>query len=261
MDELIGVGRTAEIYAYGPGRVVKLLLHGFDPAALGAEAERTRAAYDVGIPVPGVHGPVTIQGRAGWVYDRLDGPLMLDEILRRPRSSGPLADLLAGVHADMHDRPGAGSLPSVRDRLAEKIEHAVALDPAARGAALDRLTRLPDGDRFLHGDFHPGNVILGPGGPQVIDWVDASRGHPAADVARTLWLSSPAAVGPTASRRIRATARRLRDRYLQRYLSLTGISRAAVDEWRLPVIAGRLSEGIEHETKPILKEISRLARG
>jgi len=259
--ERIGEGRTAEIFAHGPGQVIKLLRLGFDPAILEVEARKTLAATEVGAPAPAPHGPDTVQRRPGWVYDRIDGTLMIDEILRHPRRSGDLADVLAGVHADVHDRPGSLELPAVKERLAEKIEHAAPLGAARRDLALSQLSRLPDGDRLLHGDFHPGNVMLGTGGPYVIDWLDAARGHPGADVARTLWLGSRAAAGPRSTHKVRAAARRTRERYLRRYLAITGMSADAVRGWRLPVIAGRLSEGIEHETAPILKEIDRILKG
>ena len=35
------------------------------------------------------------------------------------------------------------------------------------------LDTLPDGQRFCHGDYHPGNVILTKAGPIVIDWMTA----------------------------------------------------------------------------------------
>src|ERR1044071_5794670 len=42
--------------------------------------------------------------------------------------------------------------------------------------------------RLCHGDMHPSNVILAPDGPMIVDWFDASRGEPVADVARTCLL-------------------------------------------------------------------------
>lgn len=37
-------------------------------------------------------------------------------------------------------------------------------------------------------DFHPDNVLLAARGPVIIDWPDATRGQPLADVARTSLL-------------------------------------------------------------------------
>lgn len=49
---------------------------------------------------------------------------------------------------------------------------------------------LADGDRVVHGDLHPMNVILGPGGPVVIDFTNAVRGPAAFDSAMTYVLMS-----------------------------------------------------------------------
>ena len=51
-----------------------------------------------------------------------------------------------------------------------------------------RLHRIPpEGDRLVHLDLHPGNVLLARRGPVVIDWTNASGGDPALDVALT-WV-------------------------------------------------------------------------
>jgi aminoglycoside phosphotransferase (APT) family kinase protein len=52
----------------------------------------------------------------------------------------------------------------------------------------DWLGQLPDGgDRLVHLDIHPLNVLYGPNGPVLIDWTNASRGQPETDLAHT-WL-------------------------------------------------------------------------
>ena len=38
------------------------------------------------------------------------------------------------------------------------------------------------GDKILHLDLHPLNVMVGPKGPVVIDWPNARRGDPSVDV-------------------------------------------------------------------------------
>jgi aminoglycoside phosphotransferase (APT) family kinase protein len=48
------------------------------------------------------------------------------------------------------------------------------------------LRRCP-GDRVVHRDLHPLNVMMTPDGPVVIDWANASAGDPAFDVADT-WV-------------------------------------------------------------------------
>jgi len=261
MADVIGVGRTAEVLTHGDGQVVKLLLPGFGAGVLEAEARRTQAAHDAGMAAPATHGPITIDGRPGFVFDRVDGPMMLEDIERRPWRFRRHAATLAAVHADMHGRSTNG-VPDVRDLLAAKIEDSP-LDATHRRAAADRLASLGAGDRLLHGDFHPGNVILASDGPVVIDWLDAGRGDPAADVARALWLQSGPVIPPDTERRrvIVGLVSMFRRRYLARYRGLTGIDPGRVLAWRLPVLVARSNEGIDYEMEPLAREVARLVAG
>ena len=260
-DRLIGVGRTAEVWTAGEQLVAKVLLPGFDRRVLEIEARKTQAAHDAGVKAPGTHGEMFRDGRYGYLFDRVDGDVMLDVLRRRPWAYRSHAHVLSRVQAEIHGSVTT-ELPSVKDLLAHKIDQADPLDSATRRAAKDRLRELEDEDAVLHGDFHPGNVIISTDGPVVIDWLDASRGSPAADVARTLWLLTPAGIPPdTAGRPLLAAFVTLfRRRYLATYLQRTRLDAAVVARWRLPVIAGRLSEGIDHETAPILEELARLTR-
>jgi aminoglycoside phosphotransferase (APT) family kinase protein len=53
-----------------------------------------------------------------------------------------------------------------------------------------------DGDRLLHLDLHPLNVMITKKGPIVIDWPNARRGEPDGDVALT-WVLMSAGEVPT----------------------------------------------------------------
>jgi Phosphotransferase enzyme family len=67
--------------------------------------------------------------------------------------------------------------------------------PTLRSALLETST-------FIHGDVHPGNIILGPGGGidvAFIDWARARRGSPLEDLAS--WLHSLGCWEPEARRR------------------------------------------------------------
>ena len=80
---------------------------------------------------------------------------------------------------------------SVVDRATQRvcIVAAHGLTPAEKRTVKDALAALPDGNRVLHGDFHPLNVFVGDA-DTVIDWVDATSGPAAADLARSAWLTS-----------------------------------------------------------------------
>ncbi len=53
--------------------------------------------------------------------------------------------------------------------------------------AVEQVESLGLADRLVHGDFHPGNVILTDEGARIFDWSDAAIAHPIVDV--VTWAS------------------------------------------------------------------------
>jgi len=133
------------------------------------------------------------------------------------------------------------------------------LPDTLKQVALEALAQLPEDTVLCHGDFHPDNIVLSARGPIILDWTDATLGHPLADVARTALLMQHAAVPPhIPGRWLIETGRALWYRlYLRRYCQLRSISPAQVNSWLLPVAAARLSEGIPEEEERLLALVER----
>ncbi|MEE6272651.1 aminoglycoside 3'-phosphotransferase/choline kinase family protein [Georgenia sp. MJ206] len=149
----IGQGRTALVYELGDGTVLRRYRNaGADARLEAAVMEHVRRH---GIPVPRVH---RASGR-DIVMERVDGPTMLADILERPVRIREHAGVMAQLHRRLDGVPPHPGLPVVPG------------EPA----------------RLLHCDLHPGNIILTPSGPVLIDWSEARSGPAAVDVAAT-WL-------------------------------------------------------------------------
>jgi len=121
----------------------------------------------------------------------------------------------------------------------------------------------PEGDAVLHGDFHPGNIIFTTGDPVTIDWLDAAKGHGGADIARTLWLLSPATMSDAIpNKRVMTYIQGyFRRRYRKICSSKLKIDSRVIDAWRLPVVAARLSEGVDREEPALRAEVDRMTGG
>jgi len=150
--EKLAEGRDSEIFDHGPGLVLR---RSRDGRSLVREGEVMRYVFDAGYPVPRVHDA----GEGYLVMERVDGPTLLDVAVRHPHRLGEYGRLLAGLHRELHAIPALAGLP-------------------AAGVP---------GDRLLHRDLHPLNVLMPDGGPVVIDWANAAAGDPAYDVADT-WV-------------------------------------------------------------------------
>jgi aminoglycoside phosphotransferase (APT) family kinase protein len=259
LGDPIGSGRTAEVYDWPGGRVLKLLLPDLPHRWIEHEAALTTAVRNAGAPAPAVHQVVRIEDRPGIVFDRAGEKSMLQDLEDRPWRGLTLARRLAGLHADLFRCRGA-ELPQVKERLAAKIDAAGALSADQRRRARDALRGLPAGDSVLHGDLHPDNIFMAGSKATIIDWSEASRGHPAADIARSLITMSVAAIPPDMprARLIRLLIGMFRQRYTRTCLERAGLERGDLDPWHLPVTAARLSEEIEHETEALVAAVKRM---
>jgi aminoglycoside phosphotransferase (APT) family kinase protein len=259
LDKPFAVGRTAEIYAWGEGQVLKLYRDWCPPRWVDFEARIGRIAQDAGLPVPAIGDVVEVNGRRGLVYERLEGISMFNTLIARPWTIVRFGWLMAELHAAMHAIQAPSDLPDQRDRLKGAIERAQTLPDDLRRKTLGILETLPDGDRLCHGDFHPDNILMTPRGPIIIDWMTATRGDSAGDVARTLLLMT---VGePPTGALIRLLTRLLRGwmraAYIKRYFELRPVGRERLKQWRVVMFAARLAEDIQGETEQLIAFVKR----
>ncbi len=151
---LLASGRDSDIFEYGPDRVLR---RARDGRSIEDEARVMEYVRQRGMAVPAVH-EVRAHGTE-IVMDRINGPTMIAAASRRPWQVDRHAGVLAALHRRLHGLDGPGWL-----------------------------RQLPDhGDRVVHLDLHPLNVLYGAGGPVLIDWTNAARGRAETDVAET-WL-------------------------------------------------------------------------
>jgi aminoglycoside phosphotransferase (APT) family kinase protein len=253
----LGQGRTAEIFAWGDGRVIKLFRHPDFEGAAQAEAGQTRLAHAAGAPAPAVFGLEWIEGRPGIVCERVEGRTMLAQMLAQVWGAARFARDFANLHARIHRCSGAGLAPQARKaaELSEWVKASALFSDPVRGEVLDALAHLPDGDRLCHGDFHPDNILLTRRGPVVIDWMNAWRGHPLADVARTALLLRLAELPPGVVLRLVVTLVRglFHEWYLRHYFrAQTAYARADLEAWMRPMAVVRLTDGIASEQERLL---------
>jgi len=257
----IALGFTAEVYAWKDGQVLKLFKAGISLDTVEAEANLTRMVHATGLPVPAVGEIVEIESRFGLEYERVDGITMLQAFVRKPWSFPVLARQLAELQVDMHRRR-VPEMPSQRERLSRKITRARKLSENVRVAALKALELLPEDDKLCHGDFHPNNIVLTSRGPVIIDWIDASRGYPLADVARSSILigGGPLPPGTPVVWLVRTLRRWFYLTYLRRYFQLNPAGRQQLSTWVPVIAAARLDENIHADEARLLSIVQKLIR-
>jgi aminoglycoside phosphotransferase (APT) family kinase protein len=152
--KILASGRDGDIFEFAPGLVLRKTRDG---RSIAHEARTMQYVAEHGYPVPRIE-EVRADGTE-IVMERIEGPIMMDAMVRPPWKLGDHLRLLADLHDQLHKIPAPDWLPGMPD-----------------GG--------PDGRSvMLHLDLHPLNVIMSPTGPVVIDWPDARGGDPLVDVA------------------------------------------------------------------------------
>ncbi len=184
LGEKIGEGAMSDVHAWAPGEVVKLFRAEIPRRISWYEAYLTRAVFAVGGPAPEVLDEVKVGGRRGIVMPRLDGPTLLQLLQADAITFEAAGEVLATLALAVHRTPAPPEALPVRDYMeaALRVPEAQIPEAIAEGV-LALIDRLPRDDRLSHCDLHPGNVIMTPEGPRLIDWTGARRGGAPLDLA------------------------------------------------------------------------------
>jgi aminoglycoside phosphotransferase (APT) family kinase protein len=182
--------------------ILRLLDAHHDPSRALRERATQNALAELGYPAPRVllaSADSTILGGAFLIMERVVGDPLPKVSVRA------MVNVLAEMHLRLHDLDPESFLRAVAREALERqsftfdshLQHLA--DRAERG----RLTGLAAGFEWLvcrrpprdepravcHGDFHPYNILMGPGGVTgVLDWPHAVVADPAFDVATTLTI-------------------------------------------------------------------------
>lgn len=164
IGHLLGSGRTADVYAYRDSWVLRRYRDGTDATGELAVMSYLSAS---GFPVPRIGPPADPALASDLVMQRLTGPTMAEALLAGTLTPAEGGEMLAYLLHELH------TIPS-------------------------RLSQDP-GDRILHLDLHPENVMLTRRGPVVIDWCNASEGPPELDRAMSSLILAQVALDPSFS--------------------------------------------------------------
>ncbi len=139
------------------------------------------------------------------VMEKVEGRSMLDELAARPWAARVLGRRVGELH--------------------HQLLHLDVAPPAD-------LPSVADGQRVLHLDFHPGNVMVHRQRLTIIDWTNAAVGPAGLDIATT-WMLMATSTIDDVPRAIRPIAGFLRNVFLRSYLRAANAGHEAEPWMRL----------------------------
>ena len=197
------------------------------------EAQVMEYVRSQGFPVPAVE-EVSDDG-LNMVMERIEGVNMVVTMTKRPWTIPRQGSTLAELHRRLHELSAPEWLPDA---------------PVGRG------------DRLVHLDLHPLNVMVSPRGPVVIDWTGACRGDPAVDVALA-WVLIAAGEVPT-GRLIGAVLGRARSVLVTSFIrsfDLNEVGRVMSDVVTWKVLDPHMSAGEQARMWQVVEKAGRTFSG
>ena len=187
----IGAGACGKVYRVNAEQVVKVYdSDRFTPERVERERKIARETFIHGIPSAIPFETVRVGEERGIVYELVDARNIGEVVSADPGSCGMwarrMAELAAQIHATVFED---GLLPDARrihSSWIDRMEAARVYGNATIAALRAFVDAIPVANTFVHGDFHPANVMVMPDGELLlIDMGDASVGHPGLDMAGT----------------------------------------------------------------------------
>ena len=183
--EKIGFGGNGAVYRVSEDEIVKVNYNPATYAALDLELAKAKEAFLLGIPTAISFDLVDCgEGKRGVVYETIKSRTLGESIQSNPELMEELTERyveqLNTLHAVHTDNPVFGN---AKDNYRIQVENASKFLTEEEGQMLKQiLDVLPEGDRLVHCDAHPKNIMIQNGDMLWIDMEGMATGHPIYDL-------------------------------------------------------------------------------
>ena len=183
--EKIGAGGNGAVYRVSEDEIVKVNYNPETYEGLDKELAKAKEAFLLGIPTAISFDLVDCgDGKKGVVYEAIKSRTLGESIQEDPSRMEELTEkyieqlnLLHSVHTD---NPVFGS---AKDSYRKQVEAASKFLTEEEGQLLNLILEvLPEGDRLVHCDAHPKNIMIQNGEMLWIDMEGMAVGHPIYDL-------------------------------------------------------------------------------
>jgi hypothetical protein len=211
-------GRASHVYVLKDKRVLKLLHKTVPDWKVDDEFRRCQIVAKAGVPSPRALEIVEVEGRRGIIFEWAGERDLMKAKLGNPLNLNSGSQFMSMVHQDILKRE-APELPAMKEealRMSRLLPEGT-IRPEQFKILERYLDGLPSDNKICHMDFQPGNIMLNENGYRVIDWSEAVRGAPAADIAMTSLMLSMAETSPGTSLLLRIIIPIFRKAFEKRY--------------------------------------------
>jgi len=228
---VVGQGAIGTLYQYDEDTLIKVYREGSSLEDLRQEQDRSRMALVMGVPTRISFDIVRVGNCYASIYEMINSCSVGRMIQNNPDCAGEMAVVFGQVLRQIHAIDAASlQIPRKEDvyRNAAKVIAKYYTAEEAE-AILGWVDAMPRGTAFIHGDYHPKNIMIQDGEPLLIDMGDIGIGHPLYDLAAAyfviLWM--PAEFAEQRSGVPRAMAKSFWDIFMKTYFATEDAAKLA----------------------------------
>ena len=183
--EKIGSGGNGAVYRVSEDEIVKVNYNPDTYEGLDKELAKAKEAFLLGIPTAISFDMVDCgDGKRGVVYETIKSRTLGETIQSNPERIEELTEMyieqLNQLHAVHTDNP---VFSNAKENYRKQVEAASKYLTEEEGKMLEQILEvLPEGDRLVHCDAHPKNIMIQNGDMLWIDMEGMATGHPIYDL-------------------------------------------------------------------------------
>ena len=183
--EKVGQGGTASVYRLDEDRIIKVFISNFPFFMVDEERELSRKLFLEGVPTAVPYEIVRCGDHLGVIYEMLNANSIDKYLTEEPENAAYYIKLLADLQKTMMktEIPDFQPLASRMAAVIPMWAKAGLITEAEVEKYQKICTSIPDRNTYVHGDFHPGNVMKTGDELILIDMAGSSKGHPVFDLA------------------------------------------------------------------------------
>lgn len=182
--EVIGEGANGKVYRLTRDEMIKVFKFDVTLDAIESEREASRKAFLLGVPCAIAFDTVRCGDSYGTIYEMLNAGTLTERIRadhsRLPEFAESSALLLKHLHGI---EVPEGQMPRASRMLHNTLDKVAGYFSPEEVKMMHGLyNAIPEGNRFIHNDYHTKNIMESNGELMLIDLGDAGMGNPAIDL-------------------------------------------------------------------------------
>lgn len=184
--EVIGAGGHGKVYRLDDETIIKVYHDGSSLEEIDKEREFAKKAFVSGLPSAIAYDVVNTEEGLGLVFEAAGADCVGQYIVKHPEKEEECAIKLGKLLREFHSIEADKQVYcGIKEIYQQRIDNAYEFyNEKERGQLSQMLNAIAEKNTMIHGDFHPGNVMIKPDGEMmIIDMADISYGNPLFDVA------------------------------------------------------------------------------